>query len=593
MSAEQPAAAAAPAAVPSTPYPNGSLYVGDLRQEVGESDIYDAFKECGPILSVRVCRDVKDQRSLGYAYVNFQTPENAQKALDTLNGKPLKGKPCRVMWSRRDPSQRKSNEGNLFVKSLDKSVTLVQLQDVFSHFGAIASCKVVTKEDGTSLCYGFVQFEKIEDFEKALEASKTDKDQFKSLGAKIVIEKFVPKHLRRNNANETFTNVYVKNICKKFDTTDLEKMFSEYGKITSPIVMKDANGESRCFGFVNFEKHEDAVKAKEALDKKMFKWKDDALVGPVEEGADEEELKKEGFVVMKLYVDRAQKKHERETAQKFERNLHDKPAPKTNLYIRNLADSVTDDDLRNLFKEFGVIKSSIVMRTSNGMSRGFGFCDFATTESASEAIQKVHGHVFHGKPLYVAHAMRKQDRRAMLEFQQNNPRMVPTMGGMYRQQMFAPNMYMLQMPPSMYPYMRQQMFPRQPQYNRPFHRQNQGRRTSKQQQPQMQQQQQAQMPVQMQQPQPQPQPQPVPARQPEGAAAPEVAEKQQIGEQIYTRIMQMFDDQNLWGKLTGMLLESIPLNELQTLLSNPAGLTEKINQAKEYYDKHMFDVGAQ
>jgi len=174
--------------VTSAPYPNGSLYVGDLRQEVGESDIYDAFKECGAILSVRVCRDVKDQHSLGYAYVNFQTPENAQKALDTLNGKLLKGKPCRVMWSRRDPTQRKSNEGNLYVKGLDKSVTLIHLQDVFSHFGSIASCKVQTKDDGTSLCYGFVQFEKVEDSEKALEAGNSDKEQFSSLGSSIVIK---------------------------------------------------------------------------------------------------------------------------------------------------------------------------------------------------------------------------------------------------------------------------------------------------------------------------------------------------------------------------------------------------------------------
>jgi len=576
--------------VPSAPFPNGSLYVGDLRQDVGESDIYDAFKECGPILSVRVCRDVKDQRSLGYAYVNFQTPENAQKALDTLNGKLLRGKPCRVMWSRRDPSQRKSNEGNLFVKSLDKSVNLVRLQDIFSQFGTIASCKVVTKDDGTSLCYGFVQFEKPEDSEKALEASKTDADTFKVLGDKIVVEKFIPKHLRRNNANDTYTNVYVKNICKKFTTEDLEAMFSKFGKITSPKIMTDDKGESRCFGFVNFEKHEDAVKAKEELDKKAFKWKDDALEGPVAEGEDEEDLKKQGYTVMKLYVDRAQKKRERETAQRFERDLHDKPAPKTNLYIRNLADSVTDEELRNLFKDFGEIKSCKVMMNPNGISKGFGFCDFATTEAASDAIQKVMGHVFHGKPLYVAHAQKKSDRRAMLEFQNSSQRNFPAMGGMYRQPPMFPNMYMVQMP-QMYPYMRQQMFSRQPQYNRQFHRPNQGRRVNKQAQPQMTQQ--PQMPAQVQ-PQQQIPVQPA-VRQPEVApAATEVADKQRIGEEIYARIMPMFEnDSNLWGKLTGMLLESIPLPELQALLSNPAGLTEKINQAKEYYDKHMMEVAPQ
>jgi len=186
MSADQSAPATTPAT--STSYPNSSLYVGDLRSDVGESDIYDAFKECGNILSVRVCRDVKDQRSLGYAYVNYQNPENAQKALDTLNGKPLKGKPCRIMWSCRDPSQRKRNEGNVFVKNLDKTVTLIQLNDVFSHFGAISSCKVQTKDDGTSLCYGFVQFSKVEDCNKALEAynNEKEKEQFKSLGEKFV-----------------------------------------------------------------------------------------------------------------------------------------------------------------------------------------------------------------------------------------------------------------------------------------------------------------------------------------------------------------------------------------------------------------------
>jgi len=578
-----------PTVVPtSATYPNGSLYVGDLRQDVGESDIYDAFKECGAILSVRVCRDVKDQRSLGYAYVNFQSPEHAQKALDTLNGKSLKGKPCRVMWSRRDPSQRKSNEGNLFVKSLDKSVTLVQLQDVFSHFGAISSCKVVTKDDGTSLCYGFVQFDKVEDSLKALEASKTDKEQFSALGEKLVVEKFVPKHLRANNANETFTNVYVKNIGKNFTTDDLLKMFSEFGKITSPVIMTNKEGESRCFGFVNFENHADAVKAKEAMDGKTFKWKDDSLVGPVEEGEDEEQLKKDGFTVLKMYVNRAQKKHEREASQRYDRNLHDKPTAKTNIYIRNLADSVTDEDLRNLFKDYGVIKSAVVMRHPNEASKGFGFCDFATPESASEAIQKVMGHVFHGKPLYVALAQRKADRHAMLESQRNQQRSMipPGMSGMYRQQMFPPNFGYISFPPNMYGAYVQRpnmSYPRQPQYQRPFHnRPNQGRRPNKQQVP-------MQQPVQMQPQQPQPpvQPQPAPAANPE-------AEKQSLGEAIYARIMPMFpNDQQLWGKLTGMLLESISLPELQSLVNDQAGLTEKINQAKEYYDQHVEQVSAQ
>jgi len=189
--------------------------------------------------------------------------------------------------------------------------------------------------------------------------------------------------------------------------------------------------------------------------------------------------------------------------------------------------------------------------------------------------------------------MKKEERHAMLESQHQNPRYFQPMGGMYRQPVYPPNMYVMPMSPNVYPpFMRQAMFPRTSAYPRPFHgRQGQSRRgTNKQQgQPQMQQgvpMQQAPMPIQ------QPQAQPA-ARQPEPAPQVEALDKQQIGEKIYTRIMGMFSDQALWGKLTGMLLESIPLPELQGLLNNTAALDEKINQAKEYYDKHMHDAGAQ
>lgn len=64
--------------------------------------------------------------------------------------------------------------------------------------------------------------------------------------------------------------------------------------------------------------------------------------------------------------------------------------------------------------------------------------------------------------------------------------------------------------------------------------------------------------------------------------------KQRIGEKIYEKTIEMFDnDEQKWGKITGMLIESIELKELNDIISSVKKLTDKILEANKFYETNI------
>uniref|UniRef100_A0A671K5E8 Polyadenylate-binding protein n=1 Tax=Sinocyclocheilus anshuiensis TaxID=1608454 RepID=A0A671K5E8_9TELE len=376
---------------PSAPsYPMASLYVGDLHQDVTEAMLYEKFSPAGAILSIRVCRDMITRRSLGYAYVNFQQPADAERALDTMNFDVIKGRPVRIMWSQRDPSLRKSGVGNIFIKNLDKSIDNKALYDTFSAFGNILSCKVVCDENG-SKGYGFVHFETQEAAERAIEKM----NGMLLNDRKVFVGRFKSRKEREAELGaraKEFTNVYIKNFGEDMDDDKLKDVFSKYGTAMSIRVMTDENGKSRGFGFVSFERHEDAQRAVDEMNGKELNGK-------------------------LIYVGRAQKKVERQTElkRKFEQMKQDRMTryQGVNLYVKNLDDGLDDEHLRKEFSPFGTITSAKVMM-DGGRSKGFGFVCFSSPEEATKAVTEMNGRIVATKPLYVALAQRKEERQAHL-----------------------------------------------------------------------------------------------------------------------------------------------------------------------------------
>jgi len=373
-------------------YPMASLYVGDLAKDVTEAMLFEKFSSAGPVLSIRVCRDMISRMSLGYAYVNFQQPADAERALDTMNFDVLKGKPIRIMWSQRDPSLRRSGVGNVFIKNLDKTIDNKAMYDTFSAFGNILSCKVAQdSSNAESKGYGFVHFETEE---AALNAIQKVNGMLLN-GKKVYVGRFVPRKDRDMQLGEKarkFTNVYIKNINDDYDEAFLTEMFNKYGKISSVKIMRGEDGKSKGFGFVSFESPEEAITAVDELN-----------------GSD-----KDGKTI---FVGRAQKKAERqaELKKKFEALKIERlnRFQGVNLYVKNLDDTIDDERLRQEFTPFGTITSAKVM-CEEGRSKGFGFVCFSSPEEATKAVTEMNGRIIVAKPLYVALAQRKEDRKAHL-----------------------------------------------------------------------------------------------------------------------------------------------------------------------------------
>jgi len=387
--------------------PSASLYVGELDPTTTEAMLYELFNTIGQVASVRVCRDAVTKLSLGYAYVNYHNVQDGERALETLNYTPIKGKPCRIMWSQRDPSLRKSGTGNIFIKNLDSTIDNKALHDTFSAFGNILSCKVVMEENGNSKGYGFVHYETQEAADTAIASvnGMMMNDQQVYVGPHIPKKERLAK-LEEQRAN--FTNLYIKNIPEDMTDEQLNEMFAKYGSIVSAAVKGDEQnpGKNKGFAFVNFEDH---PAAKAAVD----------------------DLHDNEYQGRKLYVQRAQKKAERqdELQKKFEQAKQERLQKweGVNLYVKNLEDDMDEKKLEQEFAQFGTIQSIKIMRDDKASSRGFGFVCYTSPEEAQRALQNMNGKMIGTKPLYVALAQRKEQRRAHLEalHSQRPPQMKP------------------------------------------------------------------------------------------------------------------------------------------------------------------------
>lgn len=252
----------------------------------------------------------------------------------------------------------------LHIGDLDVKVQESDVYKLLRQFGDIAKIRLCR---GANSAYAFVAFK---DPDTANRARK-ELNGFEFSGKHLHVSKI-------SSQRESVANIFVKNFSENVTVRDLEELFSRYGTVLSSKVCYDETGKSLGYGFVQFESSELAEVAIKNQNGKMW---------------NKSELIVQTFVPL---------------------NSRITSIPNCNLYVRGFPTSYTEQDLKNIFSQYGKVLS-VALMTDNG--RAYGFVGFSQPEEAKEAWEGRNNMVDNDFTWFVTPHMSKIHRKKVLREQ--------------------------------------------------------------------------------------------------------------------------------------------------------------------------------
>ena len=458
------------------------LFINGLDKTVNENMLCQLFNVYS-VSYIKIAKDHNTRESFGYAFIGFKNNAKAEEAIKKLNYSKLAKKTLRISWYNREPGNfRNKLENNIFVKKIPKEVTAKEFDEYFRQFGNIVSAKLAEDEEGESMGYGFVLYDSEEGAKKAIKECHGKEWR----GKKLFVAQF---QKNRPKQPPKYNNIYVRNIPKSLSEDDIKKYFSKYGEIGSMIVRipeadklkKELPEEKRKhilehkYAFVCFKSLDGPAKKAVAkvpylkIDDEEYNKKIEELSNKAKEaGIGEDDIYKcacfildnnaeekinnkdefdrllksfnesikenDGVYIIKnkegrLDCCQALKKAEREKKlkqlyEKIKRKIKEK-YKFCNLYVKNLPNDYTDEKLKELFGQFGQIRSAKVVKKEleshylviKKTVKVFGFVCFFEPEVAKEAKTKLKDHALlvNGPKLYVDYHQTKKERTEFLK----------------------------------------------------------------------------------------------------------------------------------------------------------------------------------
>lgn len=382
-----------------SPSPNSqvqpTLHIGNLASKTTVSELQALLS----IISnpTRIVLRTRDDKASAYAFVTFSNVEDCEKVINEFNYYSLHNKQMNIIMFNEDKSF--PADANLFVKNLPADLNSKDLNEIFKMFGQIVSCKVASNGKGELKGYGFVHYKNSRSAKRAMANCQNVK-----IGNHLVeVEIYNPKIRELKATKDTpvacFTNCYIKNFPRSMTESGLKEILEQCGKINSLYFPLKEDGAPVGYACANFCGPEDAIKAIEKLHGKYI-------------FPEEKHEENDNIVSLPFYIQKAENKKVR--ADTIQRQLEmmglDGQRAKSNLYVSNIPESFSKEEIKNIFLKFGQITDFKIVSSGIGTSKQYGYVCYATPEEAAVAYERIDGTFLDGNKLQISFYKNKAER---------------------------------------------------------------------------------------------------------------------------------------------------------------------------------------
>ncbi|KAJ3612832.1 hypothetical protein NHX12_019090 [Muraenolepis orangiensis] len=291
-----------------------NLIVNYLPQSMSQDELRSLFSSIGEVESAKLVRDKVAGHSLGYGFVNYLNPSDADRAISTLNGLRLQSKTIKVSFAR--PSSETIKDANLYISGLPRTMVQKDVEDMFTGYGHIINSRVlVDQATGLSRGVAFIRFDKRAEAENAIKDLNGQKPpgatepitvKFAANPNQVKNAPFVSSQMYHNQSrrfngpvhhqaqrfrfspmsvdhmggvsvqggggggggggSSSGWCIFIYNLGQDADEGILWQMFGPFGAVTNVKVIRDFNtNKCKGFGFVTMTNYEEAAMAISSL----------------------------------------------------------------------------------------------------------------------------------------------------------------------------------------------------------------------------------------------------------------------------------------------------------------------------------------